>query len=110
MHNCVVGGVVDRAALRRRAGRAGPVAPGVQRHRRRGALAHHRRAGGTGIPARLKIADGPLAHLSSRSHPTSEGAVRRGVAAQKLICGKKRGGLREGVVAMGGAAAPPYRD
>ena len=31
---------------------AGPVAPGVQRHGRRGALAHHRRAGRTGIPVR----------------------------------------------------------
>src|SRR6266487_1277769 len=30
---------VGRAAVRRRAGRPGPVAPGVQRHRRRGALA-----------------------------------------------------------------------
>ena len=56
---------VDRAAPRRRAGRAGSVAPGVQRHRRRGALAHHRCAGGTGILARLKInRHGFEAHLS----------------------------------------------
>jgi len=33
-----------------------------------------RRAGGTGISARLKIADGPLAHLPGRPKTTTEGA------------------------------------
>src|SRR5436305_14561022 len=36
---------VDRAEIRRSAGRARPVAPGVQRHRRRATLAYRRRAG-----------------------------------------------------------------
>src|SRR6266566_5150951 len=40
---------LERAEIRRRAGWARPITSGIQRHRRRGALAHHRSTGGTGI-------------------------------------------------------------
>jgi len=69
----------------RRAGRPGPVAPSVQRYRRRGALAHHWRAGGTGISARLKIADEPLADLSNRPDTVAQGTCQLGVAAESRM-------------------------
>ena len=68
--------------IRRRAGRAGPAAPGVQRHRRRGALVDRGRAGGIGISSRLKIPDGPLAHLPGRPDSIAKGIVGRGGAAE----------------------------
>ena len=45
---------VDGAEIRRRAGRAGPIATGVQRYRRRSAVAYRRRTGGAGISEGLK--------------------------------------------------------
>src|SRR5437763_13365862 len=54
------------AKVRRCAGRARPVAPGIQRYRYGGALADHRRAGGAGISARFKLEDRPLGNLSGR--------------------------------------------
>src|SRR6266487_475669 len=55
---------VDRAEIRRGIGWAGPVAPSVQRYRRRGALAHRGGAGGGGISARCKDQARHVAHLS----------------------------------------------
>ncbi len=67
------------------AGRLGPVAPGVQRHGHRGALAHHRRAGGTGISARLEVHGyGPLPYLPDRPEAIAQGTHRRAVAAQRM--------------------------
>src|SRR5262249_17324353 len=85
----------DRATLRRLAGRAGPVAPGVQRHRRRSALAYPRRTGGNGIAAWRAGEARPVADLSGRSEAIAEGTRRRHVAASTIKFAEEQTKLTE---------------
>ena len=54
----------------------GSIAPGVQRHRRRGAVADRRRTGGSGISARLEIQDRSFNDISGGSETTAQGTGR----------------------------------